>query len=48
MQKKNNIASILSIAVIPIALVVAIIIYVVILGDPHNFIDNNPELNPKQ
>jgi len=32
--------------VIPLAIVVAILLYMFVLGNPANFQDNNPELNP--
>src|SRR6187431_1011308 len=32
--------------VIPVAIVVAILLYMFVLGNPANFQDNNPELNP--
>jgi len=48
MQKKTDMSAIFAVIVIPIALVISILIYIFILGDPHNFIDNNPENNPRQ
>jgi biopolymer transport protein ExbB len=48
MQKKTDIASIFAAIVIPLTFVVAICIYIFILGDPGNFIDNNPANHPKK
>lgn len=47
-QKKSGtgIQGILAAIVIPASLVLCVIIYMFILGNPSNFQDNNPELNP--
>jgi biopolymer transport protein ExbB len=42
----GNMQAALAAVVIPIALVVAILVYMFVLGNPSNFQDNNPELNP--
>lgn len=42
----SGIQGILAAIVIPSALVIAIIIYMFVMGNPGNFQDNNPELNP--
>ncbi len=48
MQKKTDMSGLFTIIVLVAALIVAVIIYVFVLGNPGNFIDNNPENNPKQ
>src|SRR4051812_8738119 len=42
----SGIQGMLAAIVIPAAIVLAIIIYKFVLGNPSNFQDNNPELNP--
>jgi biopolymer transport protein ExbB len=42
----GNFKSMMAAFVIPVALVVAILVYMFVLGNPSNFQDNNPELNP--
>ena len=42
----TGIQGILAAIVIPTALVLSIIIYKFVMGNPGNFQDNNPELNP--
>ena len=44
--KSRMATSIFAIIIIPIELIVAIIIYKYVFGDPSNFIDNNPANNP--
>ncbi|MFN5379516.1 MAG: MotA/TolQ/ExbB proton channel family protein [Bacteroidota bacterium] len=48
MEKKTDLSSIFAAIVIPLCLVVAILIFMFILGNPANFIDNNPANHPKQ
>jgi biopolymer transport protein ExbB len=48
MEKKFDLSSIFAAIVIPLCLVVAILIFMFILGNPANFIDNNPANHPKQ
>lgn len=45
-SKGGNIQAILAAIVIPVAIFVAILVYMFVLGNPANFQDNNPELNP--
>ena len=48
MEKKTDLSSIFAAIVIPLCFVVAVLIFMYILGNPTNFIDNNPDNNPKQ
>lgn len=45
-MKKSTLSSTLVMAVIPISLLVSILIYKFVLGNPANFIESNPENNP--
>lgn len=45
-NKSGGIQGMLAAIVIPAALVISIIIFLFVLGNPSNFQDNNPELNP--
>ena len=47
-EQTGKLANLFAAVVIPAAFVVAVLIYMFILGDPNNFIDNNPANNPKQ
>lgn len=42
----SGIQGMLAAIVIPVALIIAIVIYKFVMGSPGNFQDNNPELNP--
>lgn len=45
-EKSNNFASIFPAIIIPILLLVSILFYMYVLGDPNNFEDGNPEKHP--
>ena len=47
-EQSGKLANIFAAVVIPLAFIVAVAIYMFILGDPSNFIDNNPDNHPKQ
>ena len=47
-EQSGKLANIFATIVIPLAFVIAIGIYMFILGNPNNFIDNNPANHPKQ
>jgi len=45
-KKSGGLHGMLAAIVIPAALIIAALIYLFVLGNPANFQDNNPELNP--
>jgi len=47
-EKSSSLANIFAAVVIPLAFLVSLGVFLFILGDPNNFIDNNPANNPKQ
>ena len=45
-MKKSSLSSAFVLAVIPVSLLISVIIFMFVLGNPANFIENNPENNP--
>src|SRR5688572_24528974 len=45
-SKTGGIQTALAVIVIPTAIIISILVFMFILGNPANFIDNNPENNP--
>ena len=45
-KKSGGLHGILAAMVIPASLAIAVLIYLFVMGNPANFQDNNPELNP--
>jgi biopolymer transport protein ExbB len=45
-SKSHKASTIFALIAIPVELIIAICIFKFVLGDPSNFVDNNPELNP--
>jgi biopolymer transport protein ExbB len=47
-EQTGKLANIFAAIVIPLAFIVAVVIYIFVLGNPANFIDDNPANHPKQ
>ena len=47
-EQPGTMANLFAAIVIPLSFIVAVAVYMFILGDPNNFIDNNPANHPKQ